>query len=101
AKALTPRAWTWRDVERALHGDGIDGADRAYGFADAEAVARVSLALARVPADALAIEAIERDANAPGALVTAAADALRLAGESGRARALALRPVVRDLDGGD
>ncbi|WP_437593162.1 sigma 54-interacting transcriptional regulator [Sorangium sp. So ce1000] len=112
ARQIPPRAWTFADVEAAVLGNAGSGArprasaapkDRsgagegpaAHAFGAAEA-AELALAIARVPPDPLAIEAIEQRDDAPASLVVAAANALRLHGDLGRARSLVLRARVRD-----
>src|SRR5262249_23262232 len=90
ARRIPPAAWTFRDVGAAARGGGAVDARpapvRADGPIEAREAARLALALARVPADPSAISAIERREDAPAPLVLAAADALRLAGQLGRAR---------------
>jgi transcriptional regulator with GAF, ATPase, and Fis domain len=98
ARRVPPGAWTFRDVEAAAL--GRDAAARPAparppGPLDAGEAARLALSLARVPADPAAIAAVERRDDAPAPLVLAAADALRLAGELGRARSLVLREDLR------
>src|SRR5690606_31661372 len=65
------------------------------GPAEAETAAAraasLALRLASVPADPSAIDEVERDERAPDVLVAAAADALRLRGDGGRARLLLRR----------
>ncbi|WP_437737049.1 sigma 54-interacting transcriptional regulator [Sorangium sp. So ce1335] len=109
ARQIPPRAWTLADVEAAALGDGArrrrtaakdhrgdgDGVAAAERIGAAEA-AELALAIARVPPDPLAIEAIEQRHDAPASLVVAAANALRLHGDLGRARSLVLRACVRD-----
>ncbi|WP_437768248.1 sigma 54-interacting transcriptional regulator [Sorangium sp. So ce764] len=111
ARQVPPRAWTFADVEAAVLGTPGSGARRrasaapadrgaAEGAADAHAIgaaeaAALALAIARVPPDPLAIEAIEQRDDAPASLVVAAANALRLHGDAGRARSLMLRSCVR------
>jgi transcriptional regulator with GAF, ATPase, and Fis domain len=98
ARRLPPAAWTLRDVEAAALGRGIampQARARSDGPLDVPAAARLALALGRVPADAEAIATVEQRADAPAPLVLAAADALRLAGQLGRARSLLLRESVR------
>ncbi|XXX81057.1 sigma 54-interacting transcriptional regulator [Sorangium sp. So ce134] len=108
ARQIPPRAWTFADVEAAVLGRGAPrrsaaaardrggagegAAARAIGAAEA---AELALAIARVPPDPLAIEAIEQRDDAPASLVVAAANALRLHGDLGRARSLMLRASVR------
>ncbi|WP_437580327.1 sigma 54-interacting transcriptional regulator [Sorangium sp. So ce887] len=105
ARQIPPRAWTFADVEAAALGDGArrraTAATRDRGAAAAQAMgaaeaAELALAIARVPPDPLAIEAIEQRDDAPASLVVAAANALRLHGDLGRARSLMLRASVRD-----
>jgi transcriptional regulator with GAF, ATPase, and Fis domain len=85
-----PAAWTAADVERALAGE--DAAPRAgddAGPPTPEAIARLALGVGQVPADADALRAVERlGPGAPRPLLLAAADAMRLRGELGRALAL-------------
>ncbi|WP_437818804.1 sigma 54-interacting transcriptional regulator [Sorangium sp. So ce1078] len=110
ARQIPPRAWTFADVEAAVVGNGArrraasaargrggagEGAAAAQAIGAAEA-AELALAIARVPPDPLAIEAIEQRDDAPASLVVAAANALRLHGDVGRARSLMLRASVRD-----
>ncbi|WP_437310461.1 sigma 54-interacting transcriptional regulator [Sorangium sp. So ce388] len=109
ARQIPPRAWTFADVEAAALGDGArrrstaaarDGV-AAAGALEAERIgaaeaAELALAIARVPPDPLALEAIEQRDDAPASLVVAAANALRLHGDLGRARSLVLRACVRD-----
>ncbi|XXT33887.1 sigma 54-interacting transcriptional regulator [Sorangium sp. So ce448] len=111
ARQVPPRAWTFADVEVAVLGTPGSGARRgasappndrgaAEGAAEAHAIgaaeaAALALAIARVPPDPLAIEAIEQRDDAPASLVVAAANALRLHGDAGRARSLMLRSCVR------
>ncbi|WP_437970783.1 sigma 54-interacting transcriptional regulator [Sorangium sp. So ce260] len=110
ARQIPPRAWTFADVEAAVLGNGArrrataaargrggagEGAAVAQAIGAAEA-AELALAIARVPPDPLAIEAIEQRDDAPAILVVAAANALRLHGDLGRARSLMLRASVRD-----
>ncbi|XXY48334.1 sigma 54-interacting transcriptional regulator [Sorangium sp. So ce269] len=109
ARQIPPRAWTFADVEAAALGDGarrrstaaardggaMAGALEAERIGAAEA-AELALAIARVPPDPLAIEAIEQRDDVPASLVVAAANALRLHGDLGRARSLMLRACVRD-----
>jgi transcriptional regulator with GAF, ATPase, and Fis domain len=98
ARRIPPGAWTWRDVEGAAL--GREGAPRRAarswsGALDAEQAAALALAIARVPPDPEALAEVERRADAPAALVLAAADALRLLGQYGRARSLVLRPEIQ------
>jgi serine/threonine-protein kinase PknK len=103
ARRLSPSAWTLRDVEAAVLGVGHaragaprrDPSGPALGPLDATEAARLALAIARVPPDPEALAAVERRAEVPAPLVLAAADALRLSGQYGRARSLVLRPEVR------
>ncbi|WP_437746382.1 sigma 54-interacting transcriptional regulator [Sorangium sp. So ce1504] len=111
ARQVPPRAWTFADVEAAVLGTPGSGARRrasvapkdrgaAEGAAEAHAIdaaeaAALALAIARVPPDPLALEAIEQRDDAPASLVVAAANALRLHGDAGRARSLMLRSCVR------
>ncbi|WP_437886416.1 sigma 54-interacting transcriptional regulator [Sorangium sp. So ce307] len=110
SRQIPPRAWTLADVEAAALGSGArrrrsaaaterggDGAAAAERIGAAEA-AELALAIARVPPDPLAIEAIEQRDDAPANLVVAAANALRLHGDLGRARSLVLRACVRDAE---
>ncbi|WP_437839665.1 sigma 54-interacting transcriptional regulator [Sorangium sp. So ce1153] len=109
ARQIPPRAWTFADVEAAALGDGARrrstaaARDRvaAAGALEAERIgateaAELALAIARVPPEPLALEAIEQRDDAPASLVVAAANALRLHGDVGRARSLVLRACVRD-----
>ncbi|HHH29849.1 MAG TPA: GAF domain-containing protein, partial [Polyangiaceae bacterium] len=83
--------WSMTDVEDALRGEVSGGglaaaAERPQGEA---ALSELALALAHRPIDKRAVAVVERHAlSLPTALRLAAADALRLAGELGRARAL-------------
>ncbi|WP_438020071.1 sigma 54-interacting transcriptional regulator [Sorangium sp. So ce315] len=106
ARQIPPRAWTLADVEAAALGDGArrrrtatatdrGGAASPERIGAAEA-AELALAIARVPPDPAAIEVIEQRHDAPASLVVAAANALRLHGDLGRARGLVLRACVRD-----
>ncbi|WP_438001259.1 sigma 54-interacting transcriptional regulator [Sorangium sp. So ce185] len=108
ARQVPPRAWTFADVEAAVLGRGARrpaaAAARDRGGAGEGAAARatsaaeaaeLALAIARVPPDPLALEAIEQRDDAPAGLVVAAANALRLRGDLGRARSLMLRASVR------
>ncbi|WP_437536434.1 sigma 54-interacting transcriptional regulator [Sorangium sp. So ce726] len=111
ARQVPPRAWTFADVEAAVLGIPGSGARRrasaapkdrgaAGGAAEAPAIgaaeaAELALSIARVPPDPLALEAIEQRDDAPASLVVAAANALRLHGDAGRARSLMLRSCVR------
>ncbi|WP_437329671.1 sigma 54-interacting transcriptional regulator [Sorangium sp. So ce381] len=111
ARQVPPRAWTYADVEAAVLGTPGSGARRrasaapeergaAEGAAEARALgaaeaAALALAIARVPPDPLALEAVEQRDDAPASLVVAAANALRLHGDAGRARSLMLRSCVR------
>ncbi|MGK3994695.1 sigma 54-interacting transcriptional regulator [Sorangium sp. So ce1024] len=108
ARQIPPRAWTFADVEAAALGDGARRRRTAAaavrggeGTASperigAEEAAELALAIARVPPDPVAIEVIEQRHDAPASLVVAAANALRLHGDLGRARSLVLRACVRD-----
>ncbi|WP_437614933.1 sigma 54-interacting transcriptional regulator [Sorangium sp. So ce834] len=107
ARQVPPRAWTFADVEAAVLGHGARraaAAARARGGAgegaaaqatSAAEAAELALAIARVPPDPLALEAIEQRDDAPASLVVAAANALRLRGDLGRARSLMLRAPAR------
>ncbi len=87
-----PSGWTFDRVEHAvLGGHAIAAAPERAAMSPGEDVARLAFALAGVPADAAAIEAVEGDLRCPDALVLAAADALRRRGDAGRARALLRR----------
>ncbi len=93
---LSPAAWTFHDVESAAQGRPAHVAASSrraphHGAIDASEAARLALAIAAVPPDAAALEQIEQAERAPEPLVIAAADALRLRGELGRARSLVLR----------
>ena len=103
ARRIPPRAWTFGDVEEAALGRGARRELRAArGVAaplDAAESARLAIAITRAPPDPLAIEAIEQRMDAPAALVTAAADALRLHGDFGRARSLVLRAAAGEALG--
>ena len=98
ARRIPPGAWTWRDVEAAAL--GREGALRRAaaswsGALDAGRAAALALAIARVPPDPEALAEVERRSGAPAPLVLAAADALRLLGQYGRARSLVLRPGIQ------
>ncbi|APR78113.1 Response regulator of zinc sigma-54-dependent two-component system [Minicystis rosea] len=99
ARRLPKEAWTLRDVEAAVQGSDADATRvkgaRAPSAIDAENAARIAIELARVPADPEAVATVERCEDAPAALVMAAAEALRLAGQLGRARGLMLRANVQ------
>jgi transcriptional regulator with GAF, ATPase, and Fis domain len=100
ARQRPPAAWTFRDVEDAVRGGSASKASPlAMGATllawDASNAARLALAIARVPPDAEAIARVEADDDAPTPLALAAADALRLGGDYGRARSLVLRHDVR------
>ncbi|HEY4116832.1 MAG TPA: lipopolysaccharide kinase InaA family protein, partial [Byssovorax sp.] len=103
SERTTPEAWTLRDVEGALAADPRASADDAARAAlrdprevlDARGAADLAFGLARVPVDRAAIARVESacaegSRAMPFALVAAAADALRLAGEVGRSRSLVL-----------
>ena len=102
ARRLPPAAWTFRDVEAAtmrepaapLRTSGARPSSEAP--LDAAEAARLALEIARVPADPAALADVERRPGAPTSLVLAAADALRLSGQYGRARSLVLRPESRE-----
>jgi transcriptional regulator with GAF, ATPase, and Fis domain len=98
ARRISPAAWTFHDVESAALGRPAQAAiaRRAapHGRLDAAESARLALAIAAVPPDAAALEQIEQSDLAPAVLVLAAADALRLRGELGRARSLVLREAA-------
>ncbi|UQA58239.1 sigma 54-interacting transcriptional regulator [Polyangium aurulentum] len=105
-RRLPPAAWTFVDVEAAALGrpreTPVRSSSRAEeGSLGAEEVARLALSIAAVPPDPLAIERVEQRADAPAALVVAAADALRLSGELGRARSLVLRDGAREAQGAE
>ncbi|MRG93254.1 GAF domain-containing protein [Polyangium spumosum] len=105
ARRLPPAAWTFADVEGAALGRApttlaLDRRPVSAAF-DMEEVARLSIAIAAVPPDPIAIERVERGDNAPASLLVAAADALRLSGELGRARSLVLRARERRAKGAD
>ena len=95
AQRFSPAAWTFHDVESAALGRPAQAATARrsppHGRIDAAESARLALAIAAVPPDAAALEQIEQSDHAPAVLVLAAADALRLRGELGRARSLVLR----------
>ena len=100
ALRLPPAAWTLRDVEAAALGHGDSAGRReasgpAAGPLDAGRAARLAIAISRVPPDAEALAEVERRADAPAPLVLAAAHALRLSGQYGRARSLVLRPELQ------
>jgi transcriptional regulator with GAF, ATPase, and Fis domain/serine/threonine protein kinase len=93
AGACSPQAWTLSAVEHALRGEPTAVATK-HGWSDLERIdastaAGLGLAIRRMPPNADAIATIERlREHAPAPLRLAAADALRLSGELGRARAL-------------
>ncbi|WP_437727883.1 sigma 54-interacting transcriptional regulator [Sorangium sp. So ce861] len=95
ARQVPPRAWTFADVEAAVLGRGARRRAAAAQASSAAEAAELALAIARVPPDPLALEAIEQRDDAPATLVVAAANALRLRGDLGRARSLMLRASVR------
>jgi transcriptional regulator with GAF, ATPase, and Fis domain len=109
ARRVPPRAWTFGDVEAAAfeHDAAIlarkvrPPAPLVSGALDAPAAARLAIAIAKVPPDPLAIEAIEQRSDAPAELLLAAADALRLQGDHGRARSLVLRASERGAPGAE
>src|SRR5262249_9880606 len=106
ARAVPPGAWTFRDVESAVLGEGratmletsaalpsegeVARAALERRPVDAAEGARLALALSRSPADAAAIEVVERAHEPPRAFFLGAGEALRLRGELGRARSLVL-----------
>ncbi len=112
ARRLPPEAWTFRDVEDAVSGraesrpatthetPSISG-DPASASAhmDPALAADLALAVSSVPADALAMAAVEADRRSPSPLVLATADALRRSGQLGRARSLVLREGVLEAPG--
>jgi transcriptional regulator with GAF, ATPase, and Fis domain len=95
AQRIPPAAWTFHDVESAALGRPSHAAasrrTQHHGLIDAAEAARLALAIAAVPPDGAALEQIEQSDRVPAVLVLAAADALRLRGELGRARSLVLR----------
>ena len=100
ARRLAPAAWTYRDVEAAALGDHHGPATRSTRHArspetlealDPARAARLAIAVSRVPPEAQALAEVERREDAPAPLVLAAANALRLSGQYGRARSLVLR----------
>jgi transcriptional regulator with GAF, ATPase, and Fis domain len=97
AQRIPPAAWTFHDVESAALGRAAHPAIQRraphLNRVDADEAARLALAIAVVPPDAAALEQIEQldGDRAPAVLIHAAADALRLRGELGRARSLVLR----------
>jgi transcriptional regulator with GAF, ATPase, and Fis domain len=106
ARRLPPAAWRYADVEAAIGAaEGRHAAAAAAlrseqaGGIDAAESARLALAIARVPPDAMALARIEQQPEAPIPLVLAAADALRLSGEYGRARSLLLGERARSAKG--
>ena len=113
ARRVTPAAWTLGDVERAV-AEAVAGEAPASGLTprpiepfaaelrapiDAASAARLALAITMVPPDAAALALVERRRDVPRELALAAADALRLRGELGRARALVLRYGAGDEAG--
>lgn len=104
ARRVPPRAWTFSDVEgAALGGSEQARASARDPFDEGELTAaravRLAIAIAGAPPDPLAIEAIERLRGGPAELMLAAADALRLQGDYGRARGLVLRAEARAVPG--
>ncbi len=107
ARTLRPEVWTLRDVEAALARDASPSARAVDASLDDPAsAAALALRLSRIPPDWSAVEAVERaGAVAPEPLLFAAAHALRLAGQTGRARSLlrasrdvgAGAPIVADI----
>jgi transcriptional regulator with GAF, ATPase, and Fis domain len=92
AEQRDPRQWSLGDLEAAIH-DGTAPPIRSESVEkiDVEASAAIALALARRPVDRAAVELVERRIDeCPPSLRLAAADALRLGGELGRARSLVL-----------
>ncbi len=91
ATRVRPEIWTLRDVESALTDEAPKRAPRAAAPStlDASGAALLAVHLHRMPTDWAAIEMVETHASqAPEALTLLAADALRLAGQLGRARSL-------------
>jgi transcriptional regulator with GAF, ATPase, and Fis domain len=92
ARRKRPEVWTLLDVESAFAPSSADLPAEpapAIGRLDAEGAAELCLRVLRIPPDARALETVERlGVQAPPELVRAAADALRLGGELGRARSL-------------
>jgi serine/threonine-protein kinase PknK len=93
AARLDPAVWSLGDVERALE-DGappLEGLTRAL---DPDEASRLALALARVPPSRAAVARVEaallEGERPPLALTEATLDALRRAGELGRAKSLGL-----------
>ena len=115
ARRLPPLAWTLADVEGAALGAaprvertrrwtdraGSDTQDASPAPLDAADAVTLALAVAEVPPDAFALEEVERRLDAPAPLVLAAAEALRLRGELGRARGLVLRRELEGAPGAD
>jgi transcriptional regulator with GAF, ATPase, and Fis domain len=104
ARNTPPLAWTWRDVDAAIatkpsqHTHAPDASTPARALSAGDA-AELALRLSRMPADLPALDQIERDRAAPVPLVLAAANALRLRGEHGRALALLEREGVLNAKG--
>ncbi len=110
-----PATWTLRDVELAVEEAWDDApapissapsrrparASSPPDLGDATVASTIALALSRVPAERSAVRAVEDALDPPLPLVVAAADALRLAGESGRALALCARALSSDDTTGD
>ena len=94
AQRKRPAVWTLANVEAALTDEEPSddrGDEQPTGQIDAARATELSLRLSRTPLDVRAAETVELLADeAPLALVVAAADALRLAGQLGRARSLVL-----------
>lgn len=109
ARRIPPRAWTFGDVEAAALEQSTGIAERSIGSPpllpsspiDAAASARLAIAIAKVPPDPLAIEAVEQRGDAPAELLLTAADALRLQGDHGRARSLILRASAQGIAGAE
>jgi transcriptional regulator with GAF, ATPase, and Fis domain len=101
AHRLPPAAWTFHDVESAALGrpahPRASRRDAHAGVIDAAEAAHLALSIAAVPVSTAALEQIEQRDGVPTELLLAAADALRLRGELGRARSL----VLRDVRGAD
>lgn len=117
ASRARPATWSLTDVEYALSERGSrqpakderqsveghpqlrdpQGGETALAPLDAGTAAELALAVSGLPLDERALRTVERlSDDAPVALVLAAADALRLAGQLGRARSLVMG---RRLDG--
>lgn len=104
AALITPEAWTFADLESVALGQTASAREQQWppdAPLNSEDVVRLALAISNVPPDPLAIRSVEQHRDAPPTLVFAAADALRRAGQFGRARHLALRARELGAPGAD